>query len=133
MSKSATLKHSIRFQEWVAQVEEFNARPEGMSMTAWCKQQGMPVSTFVTRMHKVQDAYLCQAQPTLPSISKDTAVVPSIKTAFLEVPIPAVNSSVSIESKSPAAVITCGKAKIEISEEVSEEFLIKMLGALNYA
>ena len=133
MSKSATLKHSIRFQEWVAQVQEFNARPEGMSMTAWCKQQGMPVSTFMTRMHKVQDAYLCQTETSLPGIIEDTAMVPIAKPAFVELPMPSVNSSAVARSNAPAAVITYGKAKLEINDDVSEAFLIKLLGALSHA
>ena len=128
MSKSATLKHSIRFQEWVAQVEEFNARPEGMSMTAWCKQQGIAVSTFITRLHKVQDRYLEQTSNNLPLpvASNEKGTVPS--TTFVELPVIS-----KVESTSSVAVITCGKARIEITEDVSETFLLKLIGAVCHA
>ena len=43
MSKSATLTKDIRFQQWVAQVQAFQSRPSGMSMTAWCNEQEIAV------------------------------------------------------------------------------------------
>lgn len=55
MSKPVSVKKEIRFQQWVQHVREFNARPEGMLMTAWCKEQGISPSTFTTRLRKVQD------------------------------------------------------------------------------
>ena len=133
MSKSATFKQSIRFQEWVMQVQEFNARPEGMSMTAWCKQKGIAPSTFATRLHKVQDVCLGQVTSDLPVLTSGTDITSPMPTAFVELPIPVTVSNAEPVLKTSAAVITCGKAKIEISDDVSEEFLIKMLGAINHA
>ena len=128
MSKSATLTKDIRFQQWVEQVKEFQARPSGMSMTAWCKQQGIAVSTFITRLHKVQDRYLEQTSNNLPLpvASNEKGTVPS--TTFVELPVIS-----KVESTSSVAVITCGKARIEITEDVSETFLLKLIGAVCHA
>lgn len=52
MSKSVTLKREVRFKQWVKQ---YNARPENMIMTAWCRQNDISISTFATRLHKVQE------------------------------------------------------------------------------
>lgn len=36
MGKSTSVKREIRFQQWIQQVKEYNERPDGMSMSAWC-------------------------------------------------------------------------------------------------
>ncbi len=128
MSKSATLTKDIRFQQWVAQVQAFQSRPSGMSMTAWCKEQGIAVSTFVTRMQKVQDRYLEQANPSLPLSVSSTEMIPVTAPTFVELPV-----MTKAKTTSSVAVITCGKAKIEISEDISETLLIKLIGAVCHA
>ena len=58
MGKSTSVKREIRFQQWIQQVKEYNERPDGMSMSAWCKSRGIAQSTFATRLQKVQDRCL---------------------------------------------------------------------------
>lgn len=128
MSKSATLTKDIRFQQWVEQVQEFQSRPSGMSMTAWCKEQGIAVSTFVTRLHKVQDKYLEQTDTNLTSPVSSTEMIPVTAPTFVELPV-----MTKAKTPSSVAVITCGKAKIEISEDISETLLIKLIGAVCHA
>ena len=50
MGKSTSVKREIRFQQWIQQVKEYNERPDGMSMSAWCKSRGIAQSTFATRL-----------------------------------------------------------------------------------
>ena len=57
MGKSTSVKREIRFQQWIQQVKEYNERPDGMSMSAWCKTRGIAQSTFATRLQKVQVRY----------------------------------------------------------------------------
>ena len=122
MSKSATVKRDVRFQQWVLQVQEYNERPEGMTMTTWCKLHGIPISTFTTRLHKVQDRCLekLEVSPVIPT----RAMVP-VESAFVEMP-----SIMPAEPKT--ATFICGNAKIEVSEDISESFLIKLIGAMNH-
>ena len=57
MGKSTSVKREIRFQQWIQQVKEYNERPDGMSMSAWCKSRGIAQSTFATRLQKVHVRY----------------------------------------------------------------------------
>lgn len=135
MSKAVSVKRELRFQQWVQQVKEYNERPEGMSMSAWCKQNGVAPSTFATRLQKVQDRCLDMALIPNPSGQSSNAVVESSPTSFVEVPSSFAGlTSFTAESMSQTvAVISCRNFRIEISEGVSEAFLIKMIGALNNA
>ena len=36
MGKSTSVKREIHFKQWIQQVKEYNERPDGMSMSAWC-------------------------------------------------------------------------------------------------
>lgn len=125
MSKSATIKRDIRFQQWVLQVQEFNERPEGMSMTTWCKLHDIPVSTFTTRLHKVQDRCLEKMELTPVIPSGPIRSVP-VEPNFVEIPS-------IMHANSNTATLICGNAKIEVSEDISESFLIKLIGAMNHA
>ena len=53
MGKSTSVKREIRFQQWIQQVKEYNERPDGMSMSAWCKSRGIAQSTFATRLQSL--------------------------------------------------------------------------------
>lgn len=61
MTKSVSVKRSIRIQKWIDQVRDYNQRPEGEFMTAWCKRNGIPTSTFATSLHRVQDLHFLPA------------------------------------------------------------------------
>lgn len=118
MSKSAIITRDVRFQQWVEQVKQFNARPSGMSMTSWCRENGISVSTFATRLHKVQDRCIDQLE-LVPSIP-DTSFV-----ELSEIKPKLVNTS--------TASIVCGNARIEINESISDAFLIRLIGAASHA
>jgi len=130
MSKSTSVTRELRFQQWVQQVQEFNARPSGMSMATWCKQQGIAPSTFSTRLHKVQDRCLENIQlPTSANLSNDNSYVAEpVSTTFVELPVTTYS-----QTASSVAVISCTNFKIEISESATEDFLSKLIGAINHA
>ena len=41
---SAELKHQTKLQEWAAQIQ--NCRSSGLSVRAWCRQEGINTSTY---------------------------------------------------------------------------------------
>ena len=136
MGNAVSVKRELRFQQWVQQVKEYNSRPEGMSMTVWCKQQGIALSTFATRLHKVQDRCLDVAYLSNSSSDSDNAIVEEVPATFVEVPASFTEPTPVVEkpvSTTIAAVISCGHFKIEISESASEDFLLKLIGAVNHA
>ncbi len=110
MGKSTSVKREIRFQQWIQQVKEYNERPDGMSMSAWCKTRGIAQSTFATRLQKVQDRCLESCQISAESSELSVSSEPAMP-AFVELPV----TKYSCEDK-PAAVISCPNFKIEISE-----------------
>lgn len=126
MSKSAEVKRELRFNMWISQVQEYNSRPEGMSMTAWCRQNNIAPSTFSTRLRKVQDRFLDEKDSKLPLSSINMEMIPS-RPAFVEIP------SNLVTANSHMVSIGCGGIKLEISDNTSEDFLIKLIGALNHA
>lgn len=130
MSKSTSVTRELRFQQWVQQVQEFNARPLGMSMAAWCKQQGIAQSTFLTRLHKVQDRCVENMQlSACHNIFSDISHLPEpVSTSFVELPVATYS-----QETSTTAVISCANFKIELSESVSDSFLSKLIGAINHA
>ena len=115
MGKSTSVKREIRFQQWIQQVKEYNERPDGMSMSAWCKSRGIAQSTFATRLQKVQDRCLESCQISAESSELSVLSEPAMP-AFVELP-----------------VISCPNFKIEISESVSEAFLLKLIGVMKHA
>lgn len=128
MSKSVTAKREARFRQWVQQVKDFNARPEGMSMAKWCELNGVPISTFSTRLRKVQDRCLeeMESAASVPATSQQT-ILPASAPTFVEIP-----SSFPME-ESRMVSIACGGFKLDVSEGASESFLIKLIGAMNHA
>ena len=127
MGKSTSVKREIRFQQWIQQVKEYNERPDGMSMSAWCKSRGIAQSTFATRLQKVQDRCLESCQVSAESSELSVLSEPAMP-AFVELPV----ATCSCEDK-PAAMISCPNFKIEISESVSEAFLLKLIGVMKHA
>ena len=47
MNKSAQLKKELRYQQWFAEVQEYNSRPEGMSVKDWCSLKGIEPPTLI--------------------------------------------------------------------------------------
>ena len=41
---SAELKHRVKLQEWLARIQD--CRSSGLSVRAWCKQEGVNVTTY---------------------------------------------------------------------------------------
>ena len=96
MGKSTSVKREIRFQQWIQQVKEYNERPDGMSMSAWCKTRGIAQSTFATRLQKVQDRCLESCQISAESSELSVSSEPAMP-AFVELPV----TKYSCEPSSP--------------------------------
>ena len=125
MSNSATLKKQLRYQQWIEEVKDFNSRPKDMTVREWCALHDIKPPTFYDHLRRVQDYYAGQITVT------DTSNVPAVSEPnFVEL------SPTIIEPK-PAthgvASIICGNARIEISEDISEAFLLKLIGAISHA
>ena len=125
MKNSAALKRQMRYQQWVEEVKDFNSRPKDMTVREWCALHDIKPPTFYDHMRRVQDYFAGQLQ----SIDESNQMVVSEPT-FVEL-------SPAITEPKPVtygvASIICGNARIEISEDISEEFLLKLIGAISHA
>lgn len=126
-SKSIALAKNARHLKWIQEVQDCNNRPEGMSVGQWCNLHGIKYSTYYQHYLKVRDLCVEQMEAQLPAVAATNEVIPLVaaKPAFVELKPPQDSSSESI-------LISCGKAKIELHEDVSEAFLIKLFGALSH-
>jgi len=125
MSNSATLKKQLRYQQWIEEVKDFNSRPKDMTVREWCALHDIKPPTFYDHLRRVQDYYAGQITVT------DTPNVPAVsEPTFVELPH-------AITEPKPVthgvASIICGNARIEISEDISEAFLLKLIGAISHA
>ena len=62
MNKSAQLKKELLYQQWLAEVQEYNLRPAGMSVRKWCSLKGIKPPIFCDHLRKVQDIYVNELQ-----------------------------------------------------------------------
>lgn len=136
-SKSALLQQKIRYQKWAEEVKECENRPANVSIRNWCEQKGIKPPTYYAHLHKVKelclDLYVDSDSDSINSAVypiKEDLNVPS-KPMFVELPMPT-TKAVNV-STIPAVTISVGKSKIEISEDISDDFLKRLLGALNDA
>ena len=125
MSNSATLKKQLRYQQWIEEVKDFNSRPKDMTVRKWCALHDIKPPTFYDHLRRVQDFYAGQitvvGTSNVPAVSEPT---------FVEIP------QVLPESKPVAHGVTsiiCGNARIELSEDISEALLLKLIGAISHA
>lgn len=127
-SKTNTLAQQIRYQKWIKEVQDCHNRPSDMSVEEWCEANGLKYSTYYRHHLMVKEMCLEHMETQLPAVSQTNGVVSYDKPAntFVELKAPVVPAS------SDSISISCGKAKIELSENVSEAFLIKLFGALGH-
>ena len=130
MSNSATLKKQLRYQQWIEEVKYFNSRPKDMTVREQCTLHDIKPPTFYDHLRKVQEIFVDELQESQVSHTiVPTEPNPPVQT-FVELPAP-------ISEPKPVthgvASIICGNARIEISEDISEEFLLKLIGAISHA
>ncbi len=67
-----TLRQEQNLSLWATQVEECNK--SGLSVTQWCKNNSIPVSTFWNRQKKVYEAYTQKNRPQFIEVSVEPEV-----------------------------------------------------------
>lgn len=120
MDKNTTaIAKQVRLSQWAADIRDCKSRPTNVTVDDWCKNHGITKATYYWRLNAVRKA-------CIESVETQTNVVDSSPT-FVElkppVPIPAKDALVSVH---------IGDATIEFSENISDEFLIRILKAVAY-
>lgn len=109
------------------EVKSCKKRPKGMTVHQWCDQNGIKYATYYQHYLKVKDICVDYLEMSTPAVTPITNITPiNNQNTFVEIKESVVKEHASTIS------ISCGKAKIELSEDISETFLIKLLGVLSH-
>lgn len=135
-SKSALLQQKIRYQRWVEEVKDCESRPANVSIRSWCAEKGIKTPTYYAHLRKVKelclDLYAESENDSCASVNHNATVTePVTQSTFVELQIPSIQGLEPVQQ--PAITISLGRSTIEISEDISDAFLIRLLGALNNA
>ena len=122
-SQTSLVAKNYRLQQWAAQVQDCQNRPEGMLVEDWCRQNNITKANYYYRLKCVRQACL-DAMPDLP-------------TGFVELPAPPETFPVSENTSgvpSVSAVIhTRSGVAIELYDSASADFIQKLLGVATRA
>ena len=122
--------HDVRRTNWLNIVTQCQNRPAGMSVKKWLAENDIKEKAYYYWLRKFRKESYNQMQ--LPATATTTEV------AFAEVtmPVPIVGpdtTSVNVLDISPTAVIKCNGLTIELSNNISEELLSRLLQEVSHA
>ena len=126
--------HKVRAEYWRNIIKACGQRPAGQSAKKWMDENGICEQSYYHWQRKFrQQAYdQVKEKETLPSVAEKTEV------SFAEIPYsPAVGREdipgVSEAGRTPAAVIRTSRIRIEISNQISDSLLIRILREVSNA
>ena len=67
-----TLRQEQNLSLWASQVEECNN--SGLSVSSWCKENGIKISTYLNRQKKVYEAYTQKSNPQFIEVSVEPEI-----------------------------------------------------------
>lgn len=108
-------KKQYQITQWTQMIKEYHQ--SGLSVSAWCKEQGLRPQTYYYRLRKVREA-ACQT------------IVPKQDTTFVPVML---SASDNCNSTATAACIQAGNISIFLTNEASAEFIGNLLKACCHA
>lgn len=116
----SVIAKNIRLQNWANDIRD--CQSSDLTVAQWCEQHGIGIKNYYYRMKKVREAYLRDHPvPQTPTVDPGYA-----EPRFTELlPPPA-----DIIPGSGPAVISAGHIRIEISEDISDAFLRKLIRVL---
>lgn len=119
-SQTSFVAKQCRIQSWAMQIKACQERPEGMTVKEWCIQNNITKADYYYRLKCVRQACLDSMEST---------------PAFVELPIPKIESSNECTTSSTATAVIHGAngLTIELHENASAEFMKKLIGACTYA
>ncbi|MBQ7614372.1 MAG: helix-turn-helix domain-containing protein [Butyrivibrio sp.] len=124
------ITHNIRRNNWLEIVRQCLSRPEGMSAKDWLDQNGVNRKTYYYWLRKFRK----EAYAELPPAGKEQA---STELSFAEIQLPApIRSDQSLEVQrnlASVAVIKCNGITLEVSNEISESLLHKLIMEVSHA
>ena len=122
------ITHEARLNNWKHIVEECNNRPQGVTVKQWVADNGINEKVYYYWLRRVRQAAYDQMKS---EHSGELAVTSDRRVSYAEITL--TGNTGSGQSMHPVAVLSAGNISIDISEQASEEFLIKLMRAMKYA
>ena len=112
---------NVRRASWFNTIQACQQRPDGITAKQWLTDNRISVKSYYYWLRKFRKELV--SQPELPAAHSgdDTSVT------FAEIPANA------FLKRGSSAVLRIGAARIELSEDISDTMLIRILKAVNYA
>ena len=124
--------HDVRSARWKQILLECQQRPAGTSVRQWLKENHILEQSYYYWQRKFRkEAYDQMENSCLPSVPDTTNAV-----SFVEISAPAHQEApmeCNLETIKPAAVIKTATISIAISNDISEQLLLKILQEVAHA
>lgn len=122
------ITHEARLDNWKHIVEECSKRPQGVTVKQWVADNGINEKVYYYWLRRVRQAAYDQMRLEQ---SGELAVTSDRRVSYAEITL--TGNTSSGQSMHPVAVLSAGNISIDISEQASEEFLIKLMRAMKNA
>ena len=125
--KRLQITHEIRLTHWKEIVEACNNRPAGLSARAWLEENGIKVKTYYYWLRRIRR----EAYEQIKSDNKSGLTLSTNRNvSYADITL--TGNTSSGPAMHPVAVISSGNLSIDISDNASEEFLMKLMRAMKY-
>lgn len=121
-STTSLVARLCRLRQWANQIHDCQNRPQGMTVDAWCEQNGLTKANYYYRLRQVRQACLDQ----MPAEITEQTIVP-VPSGLLDC-----KRSTSSDDRDPNEVgidVYCGSLRIRVTEDVSPALLDMVLKA----
>lgn len=123
--------HEVRAQYWKGIIKSCGQRPAGQSAKSWMDENGICEQSYYHWQRKFrQQAYelMKEAKATVPAAPEKTDI------SFAEIPYaPLPPTDAMAVNNAPVAVIRMGTMSIELTNEISDCILTRILKELSHA
>ena len=125
------ITHDVRTAQWAEIVRKCHERLENQSAKQWLDENGINEKRYYYWQRRIRNLV---AETTNKSL---LASQPTVEVTFVEMPAPIEQPvecpHTAVASSGPAALIRAGKLEIELSNDISDELLSKILKVTAYA
>ena len=122
------ITHEMRLNGWKRIVEECNNRQQGVTVKQWLLDNDINEKVYYYWLRRVRQAAYDQMKSEQ---TGELTVVPNNKVSYAEITLTGNTNTRTLNA--PVAVMSAGSISIDISEQASEEFLIRLMRAMKHA
>lgn len=125
--------HEVRASYWEGIIRSCSQRPVGQTAKSWMDENGISEQSYYYWQRKFRtQTYerLRGSKPSFPAVPEKTDI------SFAEMPYPQPQQAeikMDTDGKAPVAVLRCQSIRIEITNEISDTVLSRILQELSHA